>query len=85
LLALEIISEKKHMFGSGKKLKIADEIMEKLSIASEISGAASVDEFASRILEAEADRIITQSRRGNLSEKEVEDIANQLKGLGYID
>jgi len=71
------------MFGS--KLKISDDVLKKVRIASEIIGAASVDEFASKVLETEAERIIASTGNREASAADVEDIANKLKGLGYLE
>jgi hypothetical protein len=71
------------MFGS--KLKISDDILKKVRIASEIIGAASIEEFAAKILETESDRIIASTGNREATAQEVEDIANKLKGLGYLE
>jgi len=71
------------MFGS--KLKISDAILKKARIASEIIGAASVDEFVAKVLETESDRIIASTGNREASAADVEDIANKLKGLGYLE
>jgi len=71
------------MFGS--KLKISDDILKKVRIASEIIGAASIDEFAAKVLETEADRIIATTGNREASQADVDDIANKLKGLGYLE
>ncbi len=69
----------------GKKLKLSDELAEKLRVAAQIAGAASVEEFALRILEAEAAKVLASTGKREASKQEVEDIANQLKGLGYLE
>ena len=56
-----------------------------ISKAVEISGASSVDEFAEQILSKEAERIINQAGKGDVSQQEIDDIANKLKGLGYLE
>ena len=71
------------MFGA--KLKISDEILKKVRIASEIIGAASMDEFAAKVLETEADKIIATTGNREASQADVDDIANKLKGLGYLE
>jgi len=71
------------MFGS--KLKISDDILKKVRIASEIIGAASMDEFAAKVLETEADKIIASTGNREASQADVDDIANKLKGLGYLE
>ena len=68
-----------------KKISISDEAMEIVLKAVEISGASSLDEFAEKTLLKEAEAIINQAGKGDMSEADVEDIANKLKGLGYLD
>ena len=69
----------------GYKLKLSDSLLKKLTIASEILGAASVEEFALKVLESEADRVIANTGSQEASAADVEDIANKLKGLGYLE
>lgn len=68
-----------------KKISLSDEAIEKVLQAVEISGASSLDEFAEKILLREADLIINQAGKGDLSQADVDDIANKLKGLGYLE
>ncbi len=68
-----------------KKISISDEAMEKVLQAVEISGASSLDEFAEKVLLREAESIINQAGKGELSQADVDDIANKLKGLGYLE
>ncbi len=72
------------MFGSNK-ISISKALYDKLRVASEITGAASVEEFVEKILDSEASKIIAQTGNKAVSAKEVEEIANQLKGLGYLE
>jgi hypothetical protein len=67
------------------KISLSKEAYEKIRLAAEVSGCASVEEFAAGILTSEADRILTQAGKQDLSASEVEDIAQKLKGLGYLD
>lgn len=67
------------------KLKISDAVIEKVRVASEIMGCASVEEFAERTLLAEANKVIASTGKKEVSQQEVEDITNQLKGLGYLE
>ena len=69
----------------GPKLKLTPELMKKLQVAAQIAGASSVEEFALKILEDGAEQILASTAKKDLSAAEVEDIANQLKGLGYIE
>ena len=71
------------MFGS--KVKISKELYEKLVEASKILGCSSVDEYAEQILSREVEITLAQSSGGNLSSAEAADIANKLKGLGYLE
>lgn len=69
------------------KVKIDSALYDKVKAAAEALGSASVEEFIERTLENEADRVINsfKTRKGDVSDKEVEDIANKLKGLGYLE
>lgn len=67
------------------KLKISDLVIEKIKVASEISGCSSAEEFAEKVLLAEANKVIASTSKRQASDKEVEDITNQLKGLGYLE
>ena len=68
-----------------KKITVSDATMELISKAVEISGASSVDEFAEQVLSKEATKIISQAGKGDVSQSEIDDIANKLKGLGYLE
>ena len=67
------------------KLKISQVVIEKIKVAAAIAGCASIDEFAERALLAEADRVIASTSKREASAAEVEEITNQLKGLGYLE
>ncbi len=67
------------------KLKISDMVIEKIKVASEIMGCASMEEFAEKTLLAEANKVIASTAKKEVSKQEVEDITNQLKGLGYLE
>jgi hypothetical protein len=69
----------------GKKLKISKTVLEKVTLAASIAGCASVDEFAERALLTEAERVIASTAKREASAAEVEEITNQLKGLGYLE
>lgn len=71
------------MFGS--KLKISDDIIKKVRIASEIVGASSMEEFAAKVLETEADRVIAATSNQDATKADIDDITNKLKGLGYLE
>lgn len=72
------------MFGSSS-VKISKELMEKVKEASEAMGCTSVQEFVENVLTAEVEKILTQGAAQAASSKEVEDITNKLKGLGYLE
>jgi hypothetical protein len=67
------------------KLKISDAVIEKVRVASEIMCCSSIEEFAERTLLAEANKVIASTAKKEVSQQEVEDITNQLKGLGYLE
>ena len=71
------------MFGS--KIKVSAELYEKIKRASEIAGCASLEEFVHGILDRESQKIITQAGKDKVSDEEIKDIANKLKGLGYLE
>ena len=73
------------MFGSnGSKVKISQEVLEKVKAAAEALGC-SVEEFAEKVLLNEAEKILSELGGGEVSEEELKRVANQLKGLGYIE
>lgn len=67
------------------KVKIRKTLYDKIESASQAMGCASVEEFVEKTLEAEAERVLSQSGKENISKEEIEDISNKLKGLGYLD
>ena len=67
------------------KIKISDAVLEKARRAAEQLGSASLDEYIEKIVERDADRVLSQSNNKKLSEAEVQNIANSLKGLGYLE
>jgi uncharacterized protein (DUF1778 family) len=69
----------------GKNLKVSKLVLEKLALAASIAGCSSVDEFAERALLNEAERVIASTAKREASAAEVEEITNQLKGLGYLE
>jgi hypothetical protein len=73
------------MFGSGgKKITLDESIYQKAKIAAGIIGC-SVDEFIVKVLERESDKVMATTSNQNPSAAEVDEIANQLKGLGYLE
>lgn len=73
------------MFGSsGKKIKLEDELYQKLEVAAKTLGC-SVDEFVMTTLTREVEKTIFSTGSSEMSAKEVADIENSLKGLGYLE
>lgn len=69
------------MFGS-YKVKIDDELFEKLKQCAEAGGYESVDEFVVRVLEREVQKILPPDE-GSAPSKEL--VRKRLQGLGYIE
>jgi predicted CopG family antitoxin len=65
----------------GYKLKIEDDLLEKLKKCSEMAGYASVDEFIIHALEKETTAILGPES----SSASEEEIKKRLRGLGYIE
>ena len=65
----------------GYRVKIDDELLEKLKQCAEASGYSSVDEFVQHTLEKEVSRLMGP---GEGSESE-EAVKKRLQGLGYIE
>ena len=72
------------MFGGGNKVKLSDTVMQKAKVAAGIIGC-SVDEFVERAVENEAERTMAQTSNKEPSKEEVDEIAKQLQGLGYLE
>jgi len=64
------------MFGSGNKIKLDKDIIERIKRVSEVAGYASHEEFITHVLERELAQF-----EGDDSD---EDITEKLRGLGYI-
>jgi hypothetical protein len=69
----------------GPKLNLTPELAEKLKVAAQIAGASSMQEFALQVLEEGVARVLASTGKKDASPEEVENIANSLKGLGYIE
>ncbi len=69
----------------GPKVKLSKELYDKVRITAETLGCASVEEFVSGILEREIDELLAQAGKNEASPEEIEEIANKLKGLGYLE
>jgi metal-responsive CopG/Arc/MetJ family transcriptional regulator len=64
------------MFGSGNKIKLEKDLIERIKRVSEVAGYASHEEFITHVLERELAQF-----EGDESD---EDITEKLRGLGYI-
>jgi len=64
------------MFGSGNKIKLEKDLIERIKRVSEVAGYASHEEFITHVLEREIAQF-----EGDDSD---EDITEKLRGLGYI-
>lgn len=71
----------------GPKIRVSQELMERLTEAANALGCASVEEFAEKVLSSEADRVLSGGSAGGSgpSSRDVEEIAKKLKGLGYLE
>jgi hypothetical protein len=72
------------MFGGGNKIKVSDTLFQKLKVAAGLVGCT-VEELVERTLEREAERVMSETSNREPSAADVEDIANKLKGLGYLE
>ena len=68
-----------------RRFTLSKSLYEKVEEASQALGCASVKEFVERTLEMEADKILSKSEKSEVSEEEANQIAEKLKGLGYIE
>lgn len=71
------------MFG-GNKLKLEDELYEKLKKCATAGGYASPEEFAKHVLEREVEKILSSSGGDGARDPE-EEVRKRLQGLGYIE
>lgn len=67
------------------KITLSKGVYDKVKVAAGIVGSASLEEYVEKILDTEASKVISQTGNKAVSAKEVEEIANQLKGLGYLE
>lgn len=66
----------------GYRVKIDDDLLEKLKQCAEASGYSSVDEFVQHTLEKEVARLMGSGEPGSETE---ETVKKRLQGLGYIE
>jgi len=71
------------MFG-GNKLKLEDDLFEKLKKCAAAGGYASSEEFATHILEREVEKILGGGS-GDSERDAEEEVRKRLQGLGYIE
>ena len=64
------------MFGSGNKIKVDKDLLERIKQISEVAGYASHEEFIHHVLERELAQFEDSSSD--------EDTTEKLRGLGYI-
>jgi len=64
------------MFGSGNKIKLDPDLIERVKAIAEVAGYASHEEFIVHIIEKE----LSNFEEGSSDE----DITEKLRGLGYI-
>ncbi len=64
------------MFGSGNKIKLDKELIDRVKAIAEVAGYASHEEFITHIIEKELANFEDSSSD--------EDITEKLRGLGYI-
>lgn len=65
------------------KVVVTKEMMERLQLATELSGCASVEEFVNRALDEATDKVLRNAKPAE--GPDVASITKKLKGLGYID
>ncbi|MDD7473121.1 MAG: hypothetical protein SPJ04_06520 [Bdellovibrionota bacterium] len=71
----------------GKKIQVESSLYEKLKKVTDTMGV-SVNEFATKVLENEVDKILgaaSSKDASDLSQSEIDAISKKLKGLGYLD
>lgn len=69
----------------GKKIKVTKELWEKITKASHIAMCTSEEEWAQQVLDQEAERVVREAGKDDLSDADVDDITKKLQGLGYLD
>lgn len=72
------------MFG-GNKLKLEDDLYEKLKRCATAGGYASPEEFATHVLEREVEKILSGTGDSAREREAEEEVRKRLQGLGYIE
>jgi hypothetical protein len=65
----------------GNRIKIEDELFEKIKVCAAKAGYASPEEFVQHILEKEVERL----SGGDREREAEEEVKKRLQGLGYIE
>jgi hypothetical protein len=73
------------MFRKKNSITVSEQTIEKLKIAAEIAGCSSIEEFAERALIKASEETIASTSKREASAEQIEDIKNQLAGLGYLE
>lgn len=74
------------MFGFGDhKISVSKNLFEQLKEAADKQGVSSLEEYVEKIIEKEVKKVLGAPPRREATDKEVEDITNKLKGLGYLE
>lgn len=66
----------------GNRIKIEDDLFDKLQKCAALAGYSSTDEFITHVLEKEVQRLLGPGEHGTESEEELK---KRLQGLGYIE
>jgi hypothetical protein len=69
---------------SGNKLKLEDDLYEKLAKCAAAGGYASPEEFATHVLEREVEKLLGGGS-GDAARDPEEEVRKRLQGLGYIE
>ena len=72
------------MFG-GNKLKLEDDLYDKLRRCAAAGGYASPEEFATHVLEREVEKILSGTSDSAREREAEEEVRKRLQGLGYIE
>jgi hypothetical protein len=73
------------MWKKKNTITISEQTIEKLRVVAEIAGCSSIEEFAERVLSKAADDAIASTSKREASAEQIEEIKNQLAGLGYLE
>ncbi len=65
----------------GNRIKVDDELFQKIRMCAEKAGYASPEEFATHVLEKEVARVLREEEKRDPEEE----VKKRLQGLGYIE